>query len=60
MRGPTGDGTALTAHVWASVPDTLLGTLVEWDFRHLLDGITKDYDHVLTELEYITARIESS
>jgi len=60
MLEPTDRGTNLTARVWATFPNTLLGTLVEWSFKHLLGGVEKDHEHAMKELEYIKAEIESS
>ena len=57
---PTDGGTKLTAHVWATFPNTLLGMLVEWSFKHVLSGVEKDYAHAMKELEYIKTEIESS
>lgn len=55
---PAGERTELTAHVWASFSDTLLGRLVEWSFVHLLDGVDRDYDHAMRELEYLKRTLE--
>lgn len=57
---PTDAGTELTAHVWATFPNTVLGRLVEWSFKHLLGGVEKDYAHAMKELEYIKTELEST
>lgn len=56
---PTRQGTELTAHVWASFPDTLVGRLFEWGFVNLLNGLEKDYYHAMQELEYVRRALES-
>lgn len=56
---PDGDGTVLTAHVWARFPDTAFGTLAEWVVVTLLDGVERDYEHAMRELEYLKRQVES-
>lgn len=56
---PTRGGTELTAHVWASFPDTVLGTLAEWSFEHVLRGVERDYQHAMRELEYVKHALET-
>jgi len=57
---PIDGATELTARVRASFPETLVGSLVEWSFEHLLDGVERDYQHAMRELEYIREELESS
>jgi len=56
---PSDGGTELTARVWASFPDSLVGRIVEWSFEHVLDGVERDYEHAMAELEYIKCELES-
>lgn len=56
---PAGEGTNLTAHVWASFPETFFGNLIEWSFKNVLDGVEKDYQHTRKELEYLKETVES-
>lgn len=57
---PVDRGTELSAHVWAYFPDGLPGTILEWWFKHVIDGVNKDYEHAMTELRYIKREIERS
>lgn len=52
------DGADLSAHVWARFPKTAFGRVVEWFFRGPLNGVQKDYEHAMTELRYLKARLE--
>ncbi|MFB6189927.1 MAG: SRPBCC family protein [Halapricum sp.] len=56
---PTDAGTNLTAAVWATFPETLLGTVVEWIFKNVLDGVEQDYRHAVMELKYIKEGVEA-
>jgi ligand-binding SRPBCC domain-containing protein len=55
---PLNHGTQLSAHVWAYFPDGLPGMMLEWWFKHVMDGISKDYQHAMTELRFVKAHIE--
>ncbi|MFC7130509.1 SRPBCC family protein [Haloferax chudinovii] len=57
---PTRGGTELTARVWASFPDSVLGTITEWTFEHVLHGVERDYRHAMRELEYIKRSLEGT
>jgi hypothetical protein len=50
---PQGDHVQLSAHVWAEFPETWFGGLVEWFFKHVINGVDKDYEHAMTELRYL-------
>ncbi len=58
--GANGTGTQLSAHVWATFPQTPLGRVVEWFFTRVLNGIDKDREHARTELRYLKETIEAS
>ena len=56
---PQDDGrTELTARVWASFPDTLWGRVIEWSFNYVVDGVERDYEHAMRELEYLKRAVE--
>lgn len=55
---PSRDGTELTARVWAHFPSSVFGKIFEWAFKYLLDGVSRDYQHALTELEYLKDSVE--
>jgi hypothetical protein len=50
--------TRLAANVWASFPDKLRYKLLWFLFKNVFNGVKKDYDHALTELEYIKTNLE--
>lgn len=56
---PKQQATELTAHVWASFPETPSGRLTELIFKHILNGVEKDRQHAMQELEYIKQSVES-
>lgn len=56
---PTGSGTRVSAHVWATFPAGRLGHIVEWGFTRLLGGVEKDREHARTELRYLKRTIEA-
>lgn len=55
---PDGNGTRLSARVWASFPDTLTGRLLEWYARRFVDVIRQDRTHARQELEWLKQHIE--
>ena len=55
---PDDGGSELTARVWASFPDSLWGRVVEWSFKHVVDGVERDYEHAMRELEYVKRAVE--
>lgn len=56
---PKPKGTELSAHVWAKFPSTVIGQVMEWVFKNLVNGIEKDYKHAMTELRYIKSQLET-
>lgn len=56
---PKPNAVALSAHVWAKFPATMIGQAMEWFFKNVLNGIEKDYQHAMTELRYIKSQIEA-
>lgn len=56
---PAGNGTSkVSARVWATFPDGLLGHAMAWAFVNLLNGIAKDREHARVELKYLKRIIE--
>lgn len=55
---PSRNGTELTARVWGRFPDGVSGKVFEWAFKYLLAGVSRDYEHAMTELEYLKDSIE--
>jgi len=56
---PNDGETELTARVWALFPASLWGSVVEWSFKHVLDGVEGDYEHAMCELEYVKRAVEA-
>lgn len=56
---PKPNGVELSAHVWAKLPSTIPGQVIEWVFKNVLNGVEKDYQHAMTELRYIKSQIEA-
>ena len=54
------DACRLSAHVWATFPDGVIGRFLSFVFTQLLDGIAKDRQHTRTELEYLKKSIEGT
>jgi uncharacterized protein YndB with AHSA1/START domain len=54
----SGDGTRLSAHVWARFPDGAAARLIEWGFVHLLRGRERDRRHAQIELDYVRGALE--
>lgn len=50
----------LSAHVWATFPEGLVGRTLEWTFKNVLNGVPKDREHAQTELRYLKTIIETS
>lgn len=55
---PVDKGSELTAHVWAHFPKGFFGRILEWWFKHIIDGVSKDREHAMTELRFLKTRIE--
>lgn len=56
---PSGEGTVLSATVWASFPG-LKGRLMEWLFQGPLNGAARDRLHAQRELEFIRSELEKA
>lgn len=52
------EGVVLSAHVWATFPANLVGSLAEFVAKRLMNGLQKDYEHAMTELQYLKRRME--
>lgn len=53
------EGVVLSAHVWAKFPANIFGSVAEFVAKRLMNGLQKDYDHAMTELQYLKQRIET-
>jgi hypothetical protein len=55
---PVNAGVRLSAHVWGEFPDTWVGRMFEWVFKHIVRGVEKDYEHAMQELRYLKVVME--